>query len=202
MRLSRRYVKAADPSILACKLGVSVESLRRLEVGFDGRDWTFPMRDASDRIIGILLRGPGGRFHVRGSRVGIFWPNGVDPRSKELLAICEGPTDCAALLDMGFEAIGRPSCAGGVGIIRQWLAQRRRDVIIIADNDPGKVQANGLVRYPGQEGAKRLAEAIENLTNRLRVIVPPDAKDARDWKNGGATRAVLLALISTTGTTT
>jgi len=196
MRLTRRYTQAADLRILARELGVSVEALRRLQAGFDGRNWAFPMRDADDRIVGIHLRGPNRKFAVRGSRTGIFWPHDVDPYDSGDLYIVEGPTDCAAMLDLGFDCIGRPSCAGAVETVKQWLRHRRRTVIIVADNDPPKLRPDGSTWRPGTEGARRLAEAIAPLVRRAVVIKPPGYKDVRDWKNAGATRQALLALVN------
>ena len=95
----------------ALQLGVSTESLVRLGVGWDGEAWTFPMVNAYRRIIGILRRFPDGRkLCVKGGRAGLFIPAGL-PDAGEVL-ICEGPTDAAALITIGFDAVGRASCRG------------------------------------------------------------------------------------------
>jgi hypothetical protein len=49
-------------------------------------------------------------------------------------------------------------------------AGRRRDVVIVADNDG-----------PGQVGAKALQDRIVGLCASVRVWTPP-AKDLREWK--------------------
>jgi len=112
--------------------------------------------------------------------------------------ICEGPTDCAALLDMGFDAIGRPSCMGGVEHIVEFLKGRRRDVIIVADRDEPKHRPDGSVWFPGQEGAVRLCKAIQPLVRTLKVIKPPFHKDVREWYRAGATRANVETIIKNT----
>jgi hypothetical protein len=112
--------------------------------------------------------------------------------------ICEGPTDCAALLDMGFDALGRPSCQGGVDHIIEFLKGRRREVVIMADKDPPKKRPDGSVWFPGQEGAARLAQAIRPFVRTLKIAKPPFHKDIRDWYRAGATRAIIESVIKST----
>lgn len=181
--------------MLAYSLGVSARSLERLQVGYNGVGYTFPMRDGHERIIGIRVRTTKGKWCVPGSHNGLFWPEGVYSGSDCRLAICEGPTDCAALLTLGFDALGRPSCQGGVDHIIEFLKGRRRDVVIMADKDPPKQRPDGSVWYPGQEGAARLAQVIRPLVHTLKVVKPPFHKDIRDWLRAGATHDVVEAVI-------
>ena len=63
---------------LAVALGVSVESLTRLGIGWSAqrRAWTFPMRDAGGNVLVIRLRLPNGKkLSVRGGKEGLFVPN-------------------------------------------------------------------------------------------------------------------------------
>ena len=99
---------------LADTLGLSPESLERLGVGWSAKHdaWTFPMTDAQGDVLGIRLRLRNGRkLSVRGSKEGLFLPAGLE--GGQQLLVAEGPTDTAALLDLGFAAVGRPSCTGG-----------------------------------------------------------------------------------------
>lgn len=191
--------KLANIEAVAQKLGVSADSLQRLDIGFDGRNLAFPMRDAQENVIGIRLRADNGqKFCVPGSSTGLFWPMGVYRNSVQTLFICEGPTDCAALLDMGFDAIGRPSCMGGVDLIKQWLKGYWRDVVIMADKDEPKKRPDGSTWLPGQEGAERLAKEIKPLCKSLKVIKPPKHKDIRQWYINGATAQTVMAIIQNT----
>jgi hypothetical protein len=162
-------------------LGLSADSLHRLSVGYlkSRRAWTFPMRDASGRVSGIRLRLPSGRkLSIRGSKEGLFLPDDLHAGGRLLIA--EGPTDTAALLDLGFDAVGRPSCTGGVKHLVE-LAKRLKpvEIAIVADGDE-----------PGQRGADRLATALLAYVPIVRVVIPPPGvKDARDWKRAGATAA-------------
>jgi hypothetical protein len=188
--LAARYRAAAGLERLewfSGGLGVSVAALRRLGVGWceTSRAWSFPMTDASGRVRGIRLRTAAGKkFAVRGGHEGLFVPDGLDAGS--LLLLCEGPTDTAALLDLGLEAVGRPSCTGGSGLVADLITRRRpAGVVVVADRD-----------QPGQSGARALALRLAPLCRSLRVVTPPvTVKDAREWKRAGATRAVVLAAV-------
>ncbi|HUW21031.1 MAG TPA: toprim domain-containing protein [Sedimentisphaerales bacterium] len=196
--LSSQYVEnLINIDRLANELGVSIRSLERLDTGWNG-NITFPMRDGRERIIGIRIRGSKGKWCVEGSRQGLFWPEGVYSGSDWPLVICEGPTDCAALLDMEFDVIGRPSCMGGTEHIIEFLKGRRRDVIIMADKDPPKERPDGSVWFPGQEGAARLSKAILPFVRSLRIIKPPFFKDIREWHKAGATKEAVVAVINNT----
>ncbi len=185
--------------LLSKELGVTPESLKRLEVGYDGANYSFPMRDADMRVIGLKLRAPNGsKFCVTGSQLGIYWPVKVESAGRELLVICEGESDCAALLDMGFQAIGRPSCSAGVEIIKKFLSGCRRDVLLIADCDEAKTRPDGSKFYPGQEGSERLAKEIDKLCRSLKIITIPGAKDVRRFYQDGGTKAAIECIAENT----
>jgi DNA primase len=143
------------------------------------------MQNAAGQTVGIRLRLPTGRkLAVKGSRQGLFLPEGIEPGGR--LFVAEGPTDAAALLDLAFRAVGRPSCSGGVwhvvGLVKRLGPE---EVVIVADGDP-----------PGQSGANRLASSLAAYVPAVRVITPPPGvKDARAWKRSGATAADVEAAI-------
>lgn len=184
--LVAKFQQAADPSRLAQfarELGVSVESLRRLGIGYalGRRSWAFPMRSPTGDIVGIRLRGiDGSKRSIRGSRQGLFIPEGLRPGG--LLLVCEGPTDTAAALTLGFEAIGRPSCSGGGDMVIELVwKQKPATVVVIADNDK-----------PGREGAGRVAERLAYWSSNVRQVIPNEAKDLREWVQRGVTRETVL----------
>lgn len=173
---------------LADELGLSVESLRRLRVGWssDHRGYTFPMCDAEGDVLGIRLRTPGGRkLSVRGGREGMFIPDELQPDGR--LLICEGPTDAAALVDLRFAAVGRPSCHGGIKPLIELVSRLEvREAVIVADGDG-----------PGRRGAESLALILPAYAVLVRLIEPPSGiKDARAWKRAGATAADVDATIA------
>jgi len=172
---------------LAGRLGVSGCSLNRLHVGWMGRGrFSWPMSDHDGRLIGIRVRtGKGRKFCITGSRNGLFVPAGLSGKGPLLLA--EGPTDCAAGLDLGFDAIGRPNANSLINETMRFC--KGRDVIIIADNDP---KPDG--SCPGINGARGLAESISLYCPSVKVIIPP-VKDLREWLQQGLTHEQLFEII-------
>jgi hypothetical protein len=183
----RQVVRSEAVGRLAVSLGVSVESLRRLCIGWSGmnRAWTFPMSNAAGDVLGIRLRLPGGRKLSRKSgHEALFIPEGIDTHG--LLLVAEGPTDTVVLLDLGFSAVGRPSCSGGVKLLVELVRKHRPEgVVIVADADAS-----------GQSGAETLAGVLLAYSASVRIITPPAPfKDARAWRQGGATAADVQAAI-------
>jgi len=174
---------------LAIALGVSGENLRRLGISWSARHraWAFPMSNAAGDLLGIRLRLPGGKkLAVRGGKEGLFLPEGLtggSPHPNPLpmgegtelptadcpvpttLLIAEGPTDTAALLDLGFSAVGRPSCTGGVTLLVELVRTLKPSgVVIVADADA-----------PGQRGAETLAAVLVAYAASVRIVAPPSA---------------------------
>lgn len=157
------------------------DSLLRLRTGWadELKATSWPMRDALGHVIGIRLRCPktARKWAVAGSRAGLFMPDGLTPCGRWLFA-AEGPTDTAALLSVGLDAIGVPSAGGAADLVAD-VARKLRpaEVVIFADDDG-----------PGRAGAERLAEALM-LVRPVRVITSPaGVKDARAWVASGAGR--------------
>ena len=163
----------------AAKLGVSQASLMRLGIGNTGKGaWTFPMRNGRMEIIGIRVRGDDGRkWAIPGSRNGLFIPDDFSDLAD--LWICEGPTDTAALTDLGYPAIGRPNCSAAVDMVCEF-APGRHEAVIVADNDDA-----------GWVGAVKLANALWPILHNVKIISPPKLKDVRAWKQHGANRALI-----------
>ena len=186
LRRFERDTRTADVERLAASLGVSPGSLLRLGIVWAAphRAWAFPMCDATRQVIGVRLRADDGRkWAVAGSHNGLFWPDGLAGTGP--LLVCEGPTDTATMLDLGYDAIGRPSCTGAVDMVIEVVrALKRRDVVVVADADG-----------PGIDGADRLARALTEAGRRPKVIRPHEGKDARAWVRAGATRAVVDTVI-------
>lgn len=253
--LYRENVQPAMVDVLAEQVQVGRESLLQLEVGWipKGNLWTFPERDATGRVIGLVCRTRDGRkFTVKGSKRGLTYAvegntDGYDPRkqrwervtvespcpicgrtkfcgvdatnnpprivrcTKESINACYGPdregafihelvpgsfkpynslrrtaplapsdkpiivvegqTDCAAAMDLGFVAIGRPSATGGLSMLAT-LLQGRKNVAIIGENDAGV----------GREGMERAFETLRSKCSEVVKLMPPEGiKDLRDW---------------------
>ncbi len=168
-------------------LGLPAEALARLGVGWSVIDnaTSWPMRDDAGEVIGIRLRCPrtARKWAVRGSRAGLIYS--IDLLSidrPERVLVCEGPTDTAALLSVGVDAVGVPSAGGGRDLLSALVKRLRpSDVVIVADGDG-----------PGLLGAERTAEALASVVP-VRVISPPEGiKDARAWVCSGADGEAIL----------
>lgn len=191
--LAERYHQALAPDRLAGfarTLGVSPGALSALRVGWsaDHLAWTFPMTDpATGRTAGIRLRDPNGsKYAVQGGKDALFLP-ATAPGPDAALFVTEGPTDAAALLDLGFPNVaGRPSCTGGVRHLLALVRSRRpAGAVIVADGDDR-----------GRAGAEKLAGVLGLHVPAVRVVTPPaGVKDARAWRQAGATRADFEELV-------
>jgi hypothetical protein len=206
----------AKLSAASAELGLTERSLKRLGIGYDDRTGciTFPMVDGRRRPIGIRIRlDDDARKRLRtdaryicvpGSSNGLFVPDDLELYEIApglcntdyplMLLIPEGPTDTAAALDLGFRAIGRPSCSGGADFIRQLLAGgHKQEVVIIADNDQTKRRPDGTPFWPGYEGAIDLAGSILPLCGLLKLWKPADkTKDLRQILRAGFAQGDLL----------
>ena len=163
---------------LAFGLGLDGASFAALDVRYDAAKecMSFPMRNPQGEITGLRYRhlATGRKWSEKGSRDGLFMPR--EPERTEHLVITEGPTDTAAALSLGLNAVGRSSCLSGVSLIRDLVHARQiRRVTIVADRD-----------RPGMDGAHRLAAALPVLS---RILVPPEGiNDLLDWYRQGLTR--------------
>ena len=184
----------AEYDTCARRLGVSADSLRRLGAGlYRPGVWAWPMY-GPDGVCGIRLRSDAGKkWAVEGSKAGLFIPDGAVPDLLTEIAVVEGPTDCAAALDLGLWAIGRPSCTGAVPCTVDVC--RGRDVVILADRDSLKTRSNGTTFRPGQEGATILARALHRQARSIKIVYPLRGKDCRAWLQAGATPAVVRCVV-------
>jgi hypothetical protein len=173
---------------LAGKVGLSADVLARFGAGWsvEHEAYTFAVKGAGGGIIGIHLRLPSGRkLAVKGLRQGLFIPDAAPAPGGQML-IGEGMTDAAALVQLGFPAMGRPSCSGATKLVCEYYQRHEStDVVIVADVDE-----------PGQRGASNLASVLLCYVPTIRVITPRvGSMDARAWLAAGATADAVRAAI-------
>ena len=142
--------------------------------------WTFPEKDGTGRIVGIVRRyRDGSKRSMPGSQRGLTIPANWSERGTPLL-IVEGQSDTLALSLCAVSCVGRPSNSGGVEMLGQLLSgfPSDRPIIVMGENDQ---KSDGL--WPGKDGAVRVASALaERLGRRISWALPLDgAKDARSW---------------------
>ncbi len=181
-----RQITSQQVNTLSQQLGVFGQSLKRLNIGWDGQTYTFAMSDAQDRIIGIRRRFPNGhKISTNGSKTGLFIP--TELAGNEPLLICEGPTDTATALDLGFDAIGRPNCNSKIEMVAK-AARGRMEIVIIGDADE-----------VGRAGAEKLGDALAIHYPSVKIIYPPgNIKDLREWLRVGLTSKALHRIIEET----
>ncbi|MEM9082803.1 MAG: toprim domain-containing protein [Planctomycetota bacterium] len=182
----------------ADELGVTQTSLRALRVGWHPKKkcWTFPMGKpvspaGSYELCGMQLRPPNGgrKFMVTHSESALFMAY-MEESVEGWLCVTEGPTDTAAIHGLGFSVLGRAGSKSATKHIERYFEMRPcygrepSKVCIIADADKA-----------GREGADQLYEAIRRKVDRVSVIEPVGAKDAREWVRNGLTTDRLLRAI-------
>lgn len=167
---------------LGSLLGVDPMALKLLGAAWaqEHNAWAFPMKDENRNIIGIRLRNnEGQKWAVKGSKAGIFIPEGLP--ACDTVMVVEGPTDCSAALTIDFSAIGRPSCLGCEDMIDAYCRINKiKRVVIVSDNDG-----------PGMSGADKLQS---NLKVPSAIFIPP-AKDLREFARLGGTRIIIESMI-------
>ena len=169
---------------LSHSLGVTAHSLHRLGVGYLNGAAAFPMKDFRGKVVGIRLRiDTGGKWAVTGSRSGLFYH--IDDWGHNTGLIAEGPTDAAALMDLGYAVVGRPSCRGSVFDTIALVQRKFATAVIVSDHDG-----------PGYDGARALAKEMRQQDIPTKIIRPLRGKDARQWVRDGATRDLVGDLIS------
>lgn len=91
------------------------------------------------------------------------------PESPHPIVVVEGMSDCAAVLDLGFVGVGRPSALGGMGQLAKLC--RGRAVIVCGENDEA-----------GKKGLDSCRETLRLVCSDVRCILPPETyKDLRAW---------------------
>jgi hypothetical protein len=188
---------------LSGELGVSAESLYRLQIGWHPREmcFTFPCFGAPfgpNSLVGIERRYHDGKKKViAGTSGGLFIPTGLSGSKREPLLIEEGASSTAALLDMGFDAIGRFNCNSGVALILAYISKMvGRSIVIVANADEQKFRPDGSSFYPGQDGGDILAAAAVELGHSVkRIVLPNHVNDSREFRKKGATKDMMLSVI-------
>ena len=179
-----RFLEAGCDQLndLAIQLSVSRTSLERLGAGYDParRWWTFPERDASGQIIGLIGRNDTGRKRrYGGAKCGLCYPADWAAGTSPVLLV-EGASDMAAVLTMGLTGVARPSNVGGIALLTDLLSELPvdRPIVVIGERDKKEDDT-----WPGKAGAISTATQLATALEReVEWSLPPDnAKDTRAW---------------------
>lgn len=170
----------AEVALLAEALGVAPWTLDALKVGWSVGAWWLPERNHRQEIIGINRRLADGRkLCIPGSRRGLTYADEWADYPGAVW-IVEGASDVAAGLTMGLCVVGRPNNIGAKYLPELLGPLTGRKIVVMGENDrkPDK-------RWPGQEGAVRVATLLAKRLGRSIVVKypPSDMKDLRHWFN-------------------
>lgn len=181
---------------LAEHLGVTVESLVSLRVGYSQGAYSFPEVDGTNgKVIGITFRSPTGRkWCEKGSARGLALPSRCLPGS--VVFAVEGASCVAACLSRNYNAVGRPTCAGGVADLAAALPRFYAgcQVIVVGENDKKPRESRNewpcgycgkcMLCYPGLAGARAVvAGLLEAGVGTTMAMPKPGFKDCRDILN-------------------
>lgn len=192
-------------SPLSDRLGVDIEALRRLNVGygeFDGREaWTFPERNGEGWIVGLSLRlrNPTSRTNkvrAKGGKTGLTYALDWFLQPGPIWLV-EGASDVAAGLTLGLCVIGRPSNIGGIDHLAKLLAEHTKRRIIVMGERDHKSKDDLAAKHPGHKttclccqvcfpgfyGARHTCNALgDKLKRRIPFVLSPlGYKDLRDF---------------------
>ena len=103
----------------------------------------------------------------------------VLPESESPVIIVEGMTDTAAVMDMGFIGVGRPSNLACTNLLSYLV--RGRKVIVVGEND----EINPLTgKRPGHEGMIATFQVLKKVCPDITWVLPPDhINDIRQWRS-------------------
>lgn len=94
------------------------------------------------------------------------------------VVVVEGMSDTAAAMDLGFNAVGRPSNLACLDMLADLV--RGRSVVIVGEND--KYIEHGVEKWPGKEGMIAAFQAVSRVTKDVKMLMPPEhVKDLRAW---------------------
>jgi P4 family phage/plasmid primase-like protien len=111
------------------------------------------------------------------------------------VVVVEGMTDTAAAMDLGFNAVGRPSNLACMDML-EGLLRGRSKVIIVGENDR---KEDG--KEPGKEGMLGAFQTLRRVCREVIMVMPPEhIKDLRAWKvKYGLTRDGFLEYVEKSG---
>lgn len=162
--------------VLVTDRGLPRSAFNSLEIGWDGRNYTIPIRDIEGRVCDLRLYRIGSKAQATPTaNLGLLWAQEL-PKSG-LIYVCEGEWDGVAFkwLLHKLEKEGVVVAVPGASIFKkewvQWFANKK--VVALYDNDAA-----------GELGHKILAEKLNGVAESLRVISwpsgLPEGWDIRD----------------------
>ena len=154
----------------------SEDTLKRWEIGWDGKRFTIPVRDAEGGILNIRRYNPNLEIKIIGTtgfQTTLFNTSSLLEHTQVL--ICEGETDCItacqAGLDTGDDAFAVVTGTGGAETWKsEWNESfRGKKVWIVYDADDA-----------GRKGTKKVRAALSGVSDDVRIVNIGSVEGAND----------------------
>lgn len=136
---ARKATTQEDYERIAIQLGVALAGVEKLWPAVMGDVVVWPQRNSIGTIVGASVHGATGKWYMPGSEPGLHYEC-LGIRQRGPVHIVEGASDTACLIGLGYQAIGRPSCSGGFGLIKSLLTNHQGPIIVWGERDYRTVQ--------------------------------------------------------------
>lgn len=183
---------------LETRRGLSLETVRRFQLGHDGQRYFIPIRDEVGRVVNIRRYDPhtrNHRFKMISWREGYggarLWPfESIERAAVETgtsILLNEGEMDCLLAIQHGFAAV---TATGGAGTWKeQWNPMfAGKDVVVCYDIDAA-----------GRTGSLQVAQALHRVARSVRnvrlPITEPENADFTDYMVTHGHSAVDFAMV-------
>lgn len=187
--MAARYVLKLDDEkvrALAVHRGLPTHAFLNIGLGWNGRDYTIPVRDINGRVVDIRMYRLGGSvISTKGANVGLLGAEHLGKHREWPIFVCEGEWDWVALrwLFKKNNVQGTVVAVPGAGTFKPdwvlWLSGRT--IHTLYDKDEAGEKGEHLV-------LKRLQSRVQRLTFTHWPDELRDGFDVRDWVIEGAIR--------------
>lgn len=177
----RAQIKPAQIAALAADRGLPVAALDAVkwEIGWDGKNYTIPVRDPQNNVVDIRMYRPGGRvISTAGCQVGLLGVERLPFGPAFPVFVCEGEWDTIAVSYMLKEAKVKAWVVGvpGAGTFKPewatWLTGRTIHTLYDQDG-------------PGEHGEQVILERMKTSAQKMTFVhwptSVPTGFDSRDW---------------------
>lgn len=183
-RMNTEYQNALTPRLLrtlAKDRRLPVEALQPWGIGWSGKAYTLPHRDARGVVVDIrtyrLTSGKRQFISTKGARVGLFGAEHLRDRRDVPVYVCEGEWDAIAWTYVLHRAKRKGVVVGmpGAGVFKEeWAAWLRgRDVRVMLDHDEA-----------GRNGDALVLKRLRGIASGLRFLHwPADTPDGHDIRD-------------------
>jgi hypothetical protein len=184
---------AIQVDALVKAFGIDARTWLRLRVGWHESGFVFPLVDPLPDIVNYeVLSSERWPYPACPESGGVLLPDGVG--QQPIVVITQGAANVAALLDMGFDAIGLPYNGCRVDEVRVMLAERPgwHEVVLLEERTKPGTNISKATRALYAELQARLASGHRKVYS---LRPPVGVNNAYAWLKKGATEDDVMAVI-------